>query len=95
MYPTFYSTQKMPRKSKQSVEQSNQAPLVEEPADVGHEPTILTKADYLKAKATIKQFREEKKNKPKRPCTEKQLAALAAGRARNKHFANKTSESTD
>ena len=84
----------MPRRSKQSVEQSNQAPSIEEPTDVGHEPTVLTKADYLKAKATIKQFREDKKNKPKRKCTERQLQALAAGRSKNKRFANKTSETT-
>ena len=85
----------MPRRSKQSVEQSNQEQLAEELADVGHEPTILTKADYLKAKATIKQFREEKKAKPKRPCSQKQLEALAAGRARNKRFAKKQEPSSD
>ena len=51
---------------------------------------VLTKDEYLKAKATIKSYREAQKSKPKRKCSEKQLAALAAGRARNKRFANKT-----
>ena len=59
--------------------------VIEEPTDVGHDsqPVVLTKADYLKAKATIKQFREDKKNKPKRPCSQRQLEALAQGRAKN------------
>ena len=85
----------MPRRSKQSVEQSNQEQPAEELADIGHEPTVLTKADYLKAKATIKQFREEKKAKPKRPCSQKQLEALAQGRAKNKRFAKKQEPSSD
>ena len=82
----------MPRSKKAKQVVPVEAQPVEEPTDVGHEPTILTKADYLKAKATIKQFREEKKNKPKRPCTERQLEALAQGRMKNKHFANKQKE---
>ena len=83
----------MPRKAKQV--QANEPQPVEEPADVGNEPTVLTKNDYLKAKATIKNYREAQKNKPKRPCSQKQLDALAAGRAKNKRFANKTSEGND
>lgn len=89
----------MPRTKK--VQQSPDP--IEEQTDAGHEPTplteqqpvALTKADYLKARATIKQFREEKKNKPKRKCTEKQLAALAAGRARNQKFAKKSNDTTN
>ena len=53
-------------------------------------PVNLTKADYLKARATIKQYRESKKSKPKRICSEAQLAALAAGREKNKRFQKKT-----
>ena len=33
---------------------------------------------------------EPKQKKPKRKCSQKQLAALAAGRAKNKHFKPKT-----
>ena len=82
----------MSKRSKKSVEQTYEPQPVEEPADVGHESVALTKDDYLKARATIKSYREAQKNKPKRKCSEAQLAALAAGRARNKRFA-KTSES--
>ena len=86
-----------PRKSRKSVEppQVEETQHVEEPADVGHQPTLLTKDDYLKAKATIKQFREEKKAKPKRVCSEKQLAALAQGRAKNKRFAKNQVKPSD
>ena len=48
-----------------------------------NQPTVYTKSDYIKAKATINAYKEQRKNRPKRPCTEKQLAALAAGRAKN------------
>ena len=90
----FCSSVKMPRSKKVQVE---------EQADAGHEPTqlveqqpaALTKADYLKARATIKQFREEKKNKPKRKCSDKQLAALAAGRSRNQRFAKNQVKPSD
>ena len=92
----------MPRKAKQvsqSEAQRDEAQLVEpineaqrdqrsQPNEV--RPTQLTKDDYLKARETIKNYREAQKAKPKRPCSDKQLAALAAGRARNKRFANKT-----
>ena len=82
----------MPRTKKVQVSQAEPVHSVEEPADVGHEPVVLTKDDYLKARATIKQFRESQKNKPKRTCSEKQLAALAAGRMKNKRFAKKLEE---
>ena len=35
-------------------------------------------------------IQEPKQKKPKRKCSQKQLAALAAGRAKNKHFKPKT-----
>ena len=82
----------MPRQKKvQSVEPVNVEP-VDEKCCVS-QPTPLTKDDYLKARATIKQWRETKKAKPKRQCTEKQLAALAAGRARNQRFKNQVKPS--
>ena len=81
----------MGRKAKQ-VSQANESQPVEEPADVGHEPIALTKEEYLRARATIKSYREAQKNKPKRKCSDKQLAALKAGRERNKRFQNKTGE---
>ena len=77
----------MPKKTK-PIQTSDVVPIVDSTNEV--QPVALTKEDYLKARATIQQFREEKKNKPKRPCSEKQLAALAAGRMKNKRFANKT-----
>ena len=46
----------------------------------------VTKQDYLVAKETIKNYKQEKKDRPKRKCSEKQLAALAAGRAKNSKF---------
>ena len=83
----------MPRTKKVQVSQTNEPQPVEEPADVGHESVALTKDDYLKARSVIKSYREAEKNKPKRKCSEAQLAALAQGRMKNKRFANKTSES--
>lgn len=50
------------------------------------------KEEYLKARNVIKQYRETQKAKPKRVCSEKQLAALAQGRAKNKRFAKKQEE---
>ena len=77
----------MPRTKKQvqAVEPINDAQPIE---PVATESTLppLTKEDYIKARATIKQWRENKKARPKRQCSEKQLAALAAGRARNQRF---------
>ena len=78
-------TKKVHAKESADVQQVG-APLVEPT----NEPAPLTKDDYVKAKATIKSYREAQKNRPKRPCSEKQLAALKAGRERNKRFANKT-----
>ena len=97
----------MPRKKVQVVradEAEQRNANVDEPTDTGHDitntdtghdTTCLTKADYLKAKATIKQFREEKKAKPKRKCSEAQLAALAAGREKNKRFAKNQVKPSD
>ena len=81
----------MPRKKAQAVEPVVETQAVEQP-EVEQKPIALTKADYIKARATIQQYREEKKNRPKRQCSEKQLAALAAGRARNQKFAKKKVE---
>ena len=53
----------------------------EQPQEV--QPQTYTKSDYIKARAVIVSYRESQKNKPKRKCTEKQLAALATGRAKN------------
>jgi hypothetical protein len=39
--------------------------------------------------------KEIPENKPKRKCSQKQLAALAAGRAKNKHFKPKNNGSSD
>ena len=85
----------MPRIKKQvnqpqPVEAQQQAPPVE---ITEVKPSTPTKEDYQRARATIKQYRETKKSKPKRQCSEKQLAALAAGRQKNKRFAS--SKSTD
>ena len=54
----------------------------------------LTKEDYLKARATIARYNEEKKNKPKRQCSEKQLEALRKGREKKAAnlAANKSSD---
>ena len=71
-------------KSNQSSQAVEQAPPIEPVNEP--KPIPLTKEDYLKARATIKQFKEEKRNRPKRVCSEKQLAALAAGRAKNNRF---------
>ena len=65
---------------------------IEEQTDAGHEPTppSLTKADYLKARATIKSYREAQKARPKRQCTERQLEALRLGREKNQRCKKKT-----
>ena len=83
----------MPRKPKQvkeSVEPTEvpkQVEQVEEP-----KPVSATRDDYLRARATIQLYRENQKQKPKRKCSEKQLAALAAGRAKNSRCQKKVSE---
>ena len=80
----------MPRTKKV---QATEPKAVEQPQQIeqtNEASPSLTKDDFIKAKATIKQYKEAQKTKPKRPCSDKQLAALAAGRAKNKRFANKT-----
>ena len=78
----------MPRTKKQvqAVEPTKADAPLNEPVATESAPPPLTKEDYIKARATIKQWRENKKARPKRQCSEKQLAALAAGRARNQRF---------
>ena len=48
------------------------------------QPIIYSKSDMIKAKAIIQSYRQQQKDRPKRKCSEKQLAALAAGREKNK-----------
>ena len=82
----------MSRRSKKVIEQTNQAEVIEpKQAEPVNEvkPVVLTKDDYNKARGIIKSYREAQKAKPKRQCSEKQLAALKAGREKNKRFANK------
>ena len=74
----------------QAAEAPQQAPP---PETIESKPATPTKEDYQRARQTIKQYRETKKQQPKRQCSEKQLAALAAGRQKNKRFAS--SKSTD
>ena len=84
----------MPRKVKSSqakqVSQTEAQPVNEAPLIEPGNEAPLTKDDYLKARETIKNYRESQKNKPKRKCSERQLQALAQGRMKNKRFANKT-----
>ena len=56
---------------------------VSEAPQVEAQPLSATREDYLKARAVIQLYRENQKNRPKRKCSDKQLAALAAGRAAN------------
>ena len=78
----------MPRTKKQSVQSPE--PVEAPPVQPTNEtPTVVTKDDYNKARSVIKQYHETKKALPKRPCSAKQLEALAKGRERNKRFANK------
>ena len=71
----------MPKKVKANVSTEP----VEEQTDTGHGPTQLsaTREDYLRARAVIQLYRENQKSRPKRKCSEKQLAALAKGREAN------------
>ena len=71
-------------KSNQSSQAVEQAPPIEPVNEP--KPIPLTKEDYLQARATIKQFKEEKRNRPKRVCSQCQLEALAKGRAKNNRF---------
>ena len=85
----------MPSKQKQVIQpEPVQAPPVEAPPvqPTNETPSIVSKEDYIKARSVIKQYRETKKQQPKRPCSEKQLAALAAARERNKRFAKKQND---
>ena len=90
----------MPRKKVQVNEpKANEAKIVEAPSvEPVNEVQSSTpnKDEYLKARMVIKSYREAQKTKPKRQCSEKQLEALAKGRAVNKRFANKkSSDSTN
>ena len=87
----------MPRKSKanQSTEVVESKPVETPPVEVStNEVQQLppNKEEYLKARNVIKQYRESQKSKPKRQCSERQLEALAKGRAKNKRFAKKQEE---
>ena len=83
----------MPRKSKAQATpaddppvQPNKQPLTRSSAETNlneQTPATVSKEDYMHARSVIKQYRETKKTQPKRKCSEAQLAALAAGRARN------------
>ena len=89
----------MPRVKKvQATQQKEVQPVQVEvkPVEPTNEaqPLPPNKEEYLKARATIKQYRESQKAKPKRKCSEKQLAALAAGREKNKRY-NKSSKTTE
>ena len=50
---------------------------------------IPSKADYLKAKEVVSKYLKQQSERPKRKCSEKQLEALAAGRAKNPKFSKK------
>ena len=64
---------------------------IEEP-----KPISASRDDYLRARAVIQLYREAQKNRPKRPCSTAQLAALKAGREKNSRCKRKqTSESTN
>ena len=87
----------MPRVKKvQATQQNEPEPVEVKPVEPTNEaqPLPPNKEEYLKARATIKQYRESQKAKPKRKCSEKQLAALAAGREKNKRY-NKSSKTTE
>ena len=74
----------MPRQKKQvSQPEQTESPQVES-VNTTPQPLSASREDYLRARAVIQLYRENQKNRPKRKCSEKQLEALAAGRARNK-----------
>ena len=80
----IFITNEMSRKAKQEIApESNESIKEEEIVQSSPPPISISKSDYLKARETIKTYRKSQKDKPKRKCTEKQLAALAAGRAKN------------
>lgn len=71
----------MPRTKKQVSE-----PVTIQPVEQIEESQPLAppnRDQYLKARALIQLYRENQKTKPKRKCSDKQLAALAEGRSRN------------
>ena len=83
----------MPRVKKQFKESVEPTELKQDSAPITTpQPLSATRDDYIKARATIQLYREAQKNKPKRKCSEKQLAALAAGRAKNSRCQKKVSE---
>ena len=91
----------MPRKAKavkesvaKQVDSTNESVKQVEPIEEP-KPISATRDDYIKARAVIQLYRENQKNRPKRPCSEKQLQALAAGRMKNSRCKKPTSESTN
>ena len=83
----------MPRKSNKLTKPEESVEVKPEPVQVPPpQPLSATRDDYIKARATIQLYREAQKNKPKRKCSEKQLAALAAGRQKNSRCQKKVSE---
>jgi len=90
------------KSSEQSVELKIQEPKPRrgrppKAPEVTPEPTTeepLTKDDIKKAKDVLARLKQEKKDKPKRKFSEKQLAALAAGRAKNPRL-NKNKENSE
>ena len=76
----------MPKKVKQT------EPEIVEAKPVEPQPLTASRDDYLRARAVIQLYRENQKNRPKRPCSEKQLAALKAGREKNSRTKKPTPE---
>ena len=58
-------------------------------------PLSASRDDYLRARAVIQLYRENQKNRPKRKCSDKQLAALAQGRMKNKRCKKKEDEGSN
>lgn len=46
----------------------------------------MSEQEVIQEKTEVVEEPPKKEKKPKRKCSQKQLAALAAGRAKNKHF---------
>ena len=73
----------MPRQKKQvSQPEQTEAPQIES-VNTTSQPLSATREDYLRARAVIQLYRENQKSRPKRKCSQRQLEALAQGRARN------------
>ena len=82
-----------------SSEQSVEKPRRGRPPKAPEPPTETvetppTKDDIKRAKDILARVKQERKDKPKRKCSEKQLAALAAGRAKNPRL-NKKKENPE